>query len=214
MTSTPISPGACGRSGGCSSISRSRRVCTPIFTTWATRRFARAVMAWPSSPCRSSSSLSLVSFTPIGWSPDGPGRRDSLRPTEDTEFRLVFPAPRISHRIATVDGTNYYLYLGGEFGGGTWAIRREDGRDDTVGYNDLRLLLGAEIRAAFPGRAGGRRSATSSADRSTTPRTNPMRSTRRTRSSFGSGCRTEPTQAGTIALIRGFALLASLGALR
>jgi hypothetical protein len=65
-------------------------------------------------------------------------------PTEDTEFRLVFPVPRISHRILTRNGTKYSVYLAGEFGGGAWAIRREDGRDDTVDYSDLRLLAGLE----------------------------------------------------------------------
>jgi hypothetical protein len=65
-------------------------------------------------------------------------------PSEDTEFRLVFPAPRISHRVFTVGQTKYFAYLAGEFGGGTWGVRREDGRDDTLGYNDLRLLAGME----------------------------------------------------------------------
>jgi hypothetical protein len=69
-------------------------------------------------------------------------------PSEDTEFRLVFPAPRISHRVFTVGQTKYFAYLAGEFGGGTWGVRREDGRDDTLGYNDLRLLAGLEAETA------------------------------------------------------------------
>jgi len=63
---------------------------------------------------------------------------------EDTEFRLVFPAPKISHRVATWDGTKIRAYLAGEFGGGSWAVRRDDGRDDTVDYSDLRALAGVE----------------------------------------------------------------------
>lgn len=65
-------------------------------------------------------------------------------PDEDTEFRIVFPAPRISHRVATVGGTKYTAYVGGEFGGGAWAVRGEGGLEDTVDYTDLRLLLGVE----------------------------------------------------------------------
>jgi hypothetical protein len=69
-------------------------------------------------------------------------------PDDDTEFRLVFPAPRISQRVYTAGGTNFYVYLAGEFGGGAWAIHRADGRDDAFDYNDLRILLGVE--AALP----------------------------------------------------------------
>jgi hypothetical protein len=69
-------------------------------------------------------------------------------PNDDTEFRLVFPAPRISHRICTWRETSFKLYLAGEFGGGAWAVRRDDGQNDVVDYSDLRLLSGLE--AALP----------------------------------------------------------------
>jgi hypothetical protein len=72
-------------------------------------------------------------------------------PSEDTKFTLVFPAPKVSRRfLTTEDGTKWWGYLAGEFGGGTWAIRRE-GFDDTVDYSDLRVLAGVE--AVRPGGA-------------------------------------------------------------
>ena len=70
-------------------------------------------------------------------------------PNEDTEFRLVVPAPRISHRIANFGDTKIKLYLSGEYGGGFWAVRRDNGQDDVVDYSDFRLLSGVE--AELPG---------------------------------------------------------------
>jgi hypothetical protein len=72
----------------------------------------------------------------IRWAPD-----------EDTEFRLVFPAPRISRRVADVGGYRVRLYASGEFGGGSWGIRRADGVDDEVEYGDIRVLLGVEAES-------------------------------------------------------------------
>jgi hypothetical protein len=65
-------------------------------------------------------------------------------PNEDTEIRLLCPAPRISHRIATCGETKIKIYMTGEYGGGFWAVRREDGRDDLMDYSDYRLLAGVE----------------------------------------------------------------------
>lgn len=70
-------------------------------------------------------------------------------PNEDTEFRLVFPAPRISRRICTWKETKLRVYLSGEFGGGAWGIRRDDGQNDVVDYSDIRLISGLE--AELPG---------------------------------------------------------------
>src|SRR5262249_5942651 len=44
-------------------------------------------------------------------------------PADDTRWFLVFPQPKISHRIATVDGTQVWGYVAGEFGGGRWAVQ-------------------------------------------------------------------------------------------
>jgi hypothetical protein len=70
-------------------------------------------------------------------------------PSEDTEFRIVFPAPKISHRIGTYGDYKIRAYLSGEFGGGAWAVERSDGRNDTVDYSDLRAIAGVE--AVGPG---------------------------------------------------------------
>lgn len=39
----------------------------------------------------------------------------------------------------------HWIYLGGGFGGGRWAFRGEDGRDDTAMYREFSVLLGYEL---------------------------------------------------------------------
>ena len=66
----------------------------------------------------------------------------------DTRWFLVFPQPKVSHRFATVDGTQYWGYVAGEFGGGRWEVRRADGENDSLDYTDLRAVLGVEAITA------------------------------------------------------------------
>ncbi|MEM7476933.1 MAG: hypothetical protein AAF483_18260 [Planctomycetota bacterium] len=61
------------------------------------------------------------------------------RPNRNLVIEAVFPRPKIHHRIFS----NHNLYLGGELGGGTWAIERDGGWNDNATYRDLRLILGA-----------------------------------------------------------------------
>lgn len=70
------------------------------------------------------------------------------RPVDWWKFELVPPRPRVSLRI---DGdfsggtpSETWAYIAGEFGGGSWAIRRTDGADDVLHYRDFRVLLGVE----------------------------------------------------------------------
>jgi hypothetical protein len=65
-------------------------------------------------------------------------------PDDETEFRLVFPAPRIARQIGIIAGHKVRAYLSGEFGGSSWAIRRSTDTDDQVEYSDLRAILGVE----------------------------------------------------------------------
>jgi hypothetical protein len=71
-------------------------------------------------------------------------------PNEDVEYRLVFPAPKISRRVFYDAVYNpdleYWAYVSGEFGGGTWAIEPTNGAQDIFRYTDWRLSLGMERR--------------------------------------------------------------------
>jgi hypothetical protein len=65
-------------------------------------------------------------------------------PSADTRCELLFPQPKVSRWLATFGGFQWWGYVAGEFGGGSWAIERARGVPDSVDYNDVRLLLGLE----------------------------------------------------------------------
>jgi hypothetical protein len=73
-------------------------------------------------------------------------------PYEDAKFDLIFPHPKISHRIRWYsppgDQVQDWVYVAGESAGDMWAIRRTDGRDDLVVLSDYRLILGTERKVA------------------------------------------------------------------
>lgn len=63
-----------------------------------------------------------------------------VMPHPEVRFELVFPRPRM---VVQLTDTNR-LAIGGELGGGTWAIERDTFVDDLVTYRDLRLTVGLE----------------------------------------------------------------------
>jgi hypothetical protein len=65
-----------------------------------------------------------------------------LTPREELRLELVFPRPRAELRISPTQS----VYLGGELGGGTWAVERITQTDDVATYRDLRLLFGIATR--------------------------------------------------------------------
>jgi hypothetical protein len=65
-------------------------------------------------------------------------------PDEDTHLLFLFPQPKLSRRILTTGATQWWAYLGGEFGGGRWSVERADGSIDLIDYTDSRVLLGLE----------------------------------------------------------------------
>ncbi|MBN1911863.1 MAG: hypothetical protein JW818_19130 [Pirellulales bacterium] len=74
-------------------------------------------------------------------------------PNDDTEFEIMVPRPKIARRIywpgAMDDHVQDWLYLAGELGGGSWAVRRDSGANDVVTYRDFRLILGLERRVLY-----------------------------------------------------------------
>jgi hypothetical protein len=65
-------------------------------------------------------------------------------PSPDTNFRIVFPNPKLAHRFATVGTAEWWWYFTGEYGGGAWTLERMGGRPDRIDYNDLRVAFGLE----------------------------------------------------------------------
>jgi hypothetical protein len=65
-------------------------------------------------------------------------------PSEDTRCCLVFPQPKVSHRLTTIANVPLWSYVAGEFGGGRWSVERASGTTDSLDYTDLRVNLGLE----------------------------------------------------------------------
>jgi hypothetical protein len=65
-------------------------------------------------------------------------------PNEAKRFELLFPKPKLAHRITLGDHYEDWLYLGGEFGGNTFAVLRADGTEDFITFRDLRVYVGLE----------------------------------------------------------------------
>lgn len=70
-------------------------------------------------------------------------------PTPDRRVELIFPRPRFAWRTYRFDefdasGAEWWYYISGEFGGGTWAVVREDGSPDELTYQDYRVIFGLE----------------------------------------------------------------------
>ncbi|MEE2706137.1 MAG: hypothetical protein VX988_03750 [Planctomycetota bacterium] len=72
----------------------------------------------------------------------------------DRRYELLFPRPKISRRIERGPGHEHWIYLAGEFGGGSWLVERAAGVQDTVTARDFRAILGFEKK--IDGGGGGR----------------------------------------------------------
>jgi len=78
-------------------------------------------------------------------------------PNPDVYFNILFPNPKIGRKLTTWGSTEWWIYGSGEYGGGRWAIKRNNGLPpnpfypDTNGtyttfdYNDIRIALGLEF---------------------------------------------------------------------
>jgi hypothetical protein len=84
-----------------------------------------------------------VKLLPAGgiiWVPEG---------NPDIRFEILFPNPRIAMRLATDSrNTEWWLYARGDYGGGSWTIKRTNFpgvTQDQVDYNDLRVAVGFEF---------------------------------------------------------------------
>lgn len=70
-------------------------------------------------------------------------------PDESIKMDLAVPRPRIAWNFAQVGEVQHWAYIGGEFAGGSWAVRRDSGVSDTLGYSAYHLLMGWERNRFF-----------------------------------------------------------------
>lgn len=75
----------------------------------------------------------------------------------DIRYELILPRPRILWRLPQgVAGNERAFYLAGEFGGGAWAVERDNGTTETLNLSRWGLLLGYESSSsAAAGTWGG-----------------------------------------------------------
>lgn len=61
-------------------------------------------------------------------------------PNPDVRLEIVFPRPRVAFRLTD----EHHLFVRGELGGNTWAVRRYQTINDLASYRDLRVGIGVE----------------------------------------------------------------------
>lgn len=69
-----------------------------------------------------------------------------MTPNSDMKFDIYFPKTKLAHRIPNIGRAEAWAYAGGEYGGGSWVIRRADGTGDQSDINDVRAYMGVEWR--------------------------------------------------------------------
>jgi hypothetical protein len=65
-------------------------------------------------------------------------------PNPDMKIDLTFPSSKVSHRVPNFNNFEAWMYVGAEYGGGSWAIDRTAGFEDQVDINDVRAYIGVE----------------------------------------------------------------------
>lgn len=69
-------------------------------------------------------------------------------PNDDMRLELLIPNPRFTHRYHTTQSGSHWWYVGGQLGGGSWAVADTPNSNALVGYSDLRISLGSEFLGA------------------------------------------------------------------
>lgn len=67
-------------------------------------------------------------------------------PNPQTRWDIFFPAPKLANYWTTIGNQQVWWYVGGEYGGGSWSVERENQppRTDRIDINDIRLYAGVE----------------------------------------------------------------------
>ena len=66
------------------------------------------------------------------------------RPTPDVEVNAVFPNPLVRRRLRTAGVTDWWIFVAGEYGGGSWTHELAPAMQG-FDYNDLRVSLGLQF---------------------------------------------------------------------
>ena len=66
------------------------------------------------------------------------------QPTPHRRWDIFFPQPKVSCYCRTIGTQDVWWYLAGDYGGGSWTIKRDSGASDRIDINDLRVMVGTE----------------------------------------------------------------------
>lgn len=77
-------------------------------------------------------------------------------PNTRTRFDIYFPQPKFASYLTTLGNQDLWWYVAGEYGGGVWTLRYDDGRESLTDINDFRLMLGIELGPPSTGGVGQR----------------------------------------------------------
>ena len=66
------------------------------------------------------------------------------QPNPYTRFDIFFPQPKLARYWRTVGTQDVWGYLGGEYGGGSWTVTRDNKDEQLIDINDYRVMLGLE----------------------------------------------------------------------
>lgn len=79
------------------------------------------------------------------------------QPSPFTRLDFFFPQPKFSRYCRTIGQRDVWFFASGDYGGGSWTIRRTDGTEDSMDMNELRILGGFEWGVNNEIQAGRRR---------------------------------------------------------
>ncbi len=66
------------------------------------------------------------------------------QPNANSRFDIFFPQPKIARYLRTVGTKDVWWYVSGDYGGGSWTVERDNGSEDSIDINDIRVTLGVE----------------------------------------------------------------------
>ncbi len=66
------------------------------------------------------------------------------QPDPYTRFDIFFPQPKLARYWRTVGTQDVWWYLGGEYGGGNWTVKRDNLPLESTDINDFRVMVGFE----------------------------------------------------------------------
>ncbi len=116
---------------------------------WRTKAKALVRYDWIPERLQVMAGVLFLDRADVNWLPAGGLIWD---PNDNVHYEMVFPRPRFSHRIMSTGMHEDWVYLGGEFGGDTWAVRHASGDPDLMTLRDWRIYLGLQRKR--PGGAG------------------------------------------------------------